>query len=77
MKVPEPFKSLLNASAIFDFNTLKRGVTMANFLGELEKATTAKEWTPGHGTRPTVIVVDEANALKQMANQSVSASYKY
>ena len=46
---------------------------MSKFLIELEKATTAKEWSAVHGSRPTVIVVDEANNLKQMTNQTVSS----
>ena len=50
---------------------------MDNFLYELENATTSKEWHFIHGTRPIVIVVDEANALKQMTNQAVSNSNLY
>ena len=48
-------------------------MTMSSFLDELEKAATAKGFKGKalRGTRPTVIVVDEANALKQMSNQAV------
>ena len=47
---------------------------MSDFLEELETVTTGKEWNMFHGKRPTVIVIDEANALKQMANREVVCS---
>ena len=68
-QIPEPFKSFIKASAELQFN--KPDITISKFLIELEKATTAKEWSVVHGSRPTVIVVDEANGLKQMENQNV------
>ena len=46
---------------------------MNKFLREFEDAATLKDNWFAHGNRPLVIVVDEANALKQMANQAVSS----
>jgi hypothetical protein len=44
---------------------------MTKFLKELESKAVSKEFSIMHGSRPIVIVVDEANALKKMANKAV------
>ena len=49
-----------------DWNNLK--MSLPSFLAELENIATSKECI----VRPMVIVVDEANAFKEMANQAVS-----
>ena len=55
----------------YNFQDLKAKMTMGKFLRELENVTTSKEWNLLYGTRPMVIVVDEANALKSLVNQPV------
>jgi hypothetical protein len=60
---------MFDASATFNFKKLKDNLTMAQFLRTLDITTNSKEWY--YGTRPIIIVVDEANALKDMANQAV------